>query len=76
MNPSPEALICKQLTGRVFTKEEYIVTDNVPPLHHHCNSWIKAQLIGKVGNKQISPAGLTVQGTDDQIIAIEKSKTL
>jgi len=75
-NPSPEALICIQLTGRVFTKEEYIVSDKLPPLHHNCNSWIKAQIIGRPENKPISPAGLSIQGTSSQIEAIQKSITL
>jgi hypothetical protein len=75
-NPSPEAPICKELTGRVFTKEEYVVSDKLPPLHHNCNSWIRAQVTGKAGNKPISAAGLSIQGTDKQIEQIEKSITL
>lgn len=74
-NPSPEAPICKELVNRVFTKEEYVVSDKLPPLHHHCNSWIKAQVTGRSGNKPLSPAGLTIQGTDNQIKQIEKSIT-
>lgn len=74
-NPSPDAPICVELTGRVFTKEEYIISDKLPPLHHNCNSWIVAQVAGKVGNKPISPAGLSIQGTDKQIERIEKSIT-
>ncbi len=65
-NPSPEAPICRELAGRVFTKEEYILTDKLPPLHHNCNSWIAAQLAGQK-NKPLSPAGLSVQGTDEEI---------
>jgi hypothetical protein len=72
-NPSPEAPICIELAGRVFTKEEYVVSDKLPPLHHHCNSWIKAQISGRAGNRPVSPAGLTIQGTDKQIEQIEKS---
>jgi len=75
-NPSPEALICIELSGRVFTKEEYVVSDKLPPLHHHCNSWVVAQISGRSGNKQVSPAGLSIQGTDSQIEKIEKSITL
>lgn len=75
-NPSPDAPICKELAGRVFTKEEYVVSDKLPPLHHNCNSWISAQVTGKAGNKDVSAAGLTVQGTDKQIETIEKSITL
>jgi hypothetical protein len=75
-NPSPEAKICVELTGRVFSKEEYVVSDKLPPLHHNCNSWIKAQITGRPGNKAVSPAGLTIQGTPDQIETIEKSITL
>jgi hypothetical protein len=72
-NPSPDAPVCVHLTGRVFTKEEYVVSDKLPPLHHNCNSWIQAQVIGKAGNKPPSPAGLSIQGTDKQIEKIEKS---
>ena len=72
-NPSPEAPICMELAGRVFTKEEYILTDKLPPLHHNCNSWIVAQLSGDKKNKPISPAGLTVQGTAEEIEKINKS---
>jgi len=75
-NPSPEAAICVELKGRVFTKEEYVISDKLPPLHHNCNSWIRAQVAGKPGNKPVSPAGLTVQGTDKQIEQINKSITL
>lgn len=75
-NPSPDAPICVELTGRVFTKEEYVVSDKLPPLHHHCNSWIRAQISGRKGNKELSPAGLSIQGTDKQIQQIEKSITL
>ena len=75
-NPSPEAAICKELAGRVFTKQEYVVSDKLPPLHHNCNSWIKAQISGRKGNKPVSPAGLSIQGTDKQIEQIEKSITL
>jgi len=75
-NPSPEAKICVELAGRVFSKEEYVVSDKLPPLHHNCNSWIKAQVSGKPGNKQLSPAGLSIQGTPNQIESIEKSITL
>lgn len=72
-NPSPDAPICVHLTGRVFTKQEYVVSDKLPPLHHNCNSWIQAQVIGGTGNKPVSQAGLSVQGTDKQIETIEKS---
>ncbi len=75
-NPSPEAPICIHLKDRVFTKAEYIVSAFLPPLHHLCNSIIRAQIIGRSGNKQISPAGLTIQGTDKQIEQIQKSITL
>jgi len=72
-NPSPEAAICKELAGRVFTKEEYIITDKLPPLHHNCNSYIRSQIAGRKGNKSLSQAGLSIQGTDNQIEAINKS---
>lgn len=72
-NPSPRAPICRELTGRVFTKDEYLTTDFLPPLHHGCNSYITAQVFGDTKNKPVSPAGLTIQGTDEQITEIKKS---
>jgi len=75
-NPSPKALICIHLKNRVFTKAEYIVSDKLPPLHHRCNSFIVAQITGRKGNKKLSPAGLSIQGTDNQITQLQKSITL
>lgn len=73
MNPSPTAKVCVHLTGRVFTREEYVVSGNLPPLHHNCNSWIRAQLSGSPRNKPLDPRGLTIQGTSQEIESINKS---
>jgi len=75
-NPSPKAAICIHLKNRVFTKEEYIITDKLPPLHHNCNSFIVAQITGRKGIKPLSPAGLSIQGSDNQIEQLQKSITL
>ena len=74
VNPSPEAPICKNLTGRVFTKEEYKTAD-LPPWHHRCESTVRAQLIGQKSIKPVNPIGLTPTGTEDQVARIVKSKT-
>jgi len=75
MNPSPKAAVCVNLKGRVFTKAEYLTTANLPALHHRCNSYIRAQTVGKPGNKAVDPLGLSFTGTDDQVERIIKSKT-
>ena len=74
VNPSPQAPICKNLTGRVFTKEEYI-TGELPPYHHHCETTVRAQLVGQKTIKPVSPLGLTPTGTPAEVSAIIKSKT-
>jgi hypothetical protein len=73
-NSSPVAAVCKNLTGRVFTKEEYLTTNRIPPLHHNCDSYIRAQRTGRK-NKPINPLGLQYTGTENQVAAIIKSKT-
>jgi uncharacterized protein YeeX (DUF496 family) len=70
-NPAPVSLICQSLNGRVFSKEEYENSVNIPPLHHNCKSYIVAQTTGAAGNKPITPGGLTV--TDPKVL---RSKTL
>jgi hypothetical protein len=74
VNPSPVAPICKELAGRVFTKDEYL-TQDLPPYHHNCETTVKAQLKGQKNIKPINPLGLTPTGTPDQVEAILKSKT-
>lgn len=74
-NPSPKAAVCVNLTGRVFTKEEYLTTSNLPALHHGCNSFIRAQTAEVKGNKPVDPLGLSFTGTDIQVEKIIKSKT-
>jgi hypothetical protein len=74
VNPSPVAPICKELAGRVFTKDEYL-TQDLPPYHHNCETTVKAQLKGQKNIKPVNPLGLTPTGTPDQVEAILKSKT-
>lgn len=74
VNPSPEAPICKELTGRVFSKEEYLNQD-LPPYHHRCETTVKAQLKGQKNNLPVNPIGLRPTGTPEQIEKILKSKT-
>ncbi len=74
VNPSPDAPICKELAGRVFTKEEYL-TQDLPPYHHNCETTVRAQLTGQKNIKPVNPLGLTPTGTPDQVAKILKSKT-
>jgi hypothetical protein len=74
VNPSPVAPICKELAGRVFTKDEYL-TQDLPPYHHNCETTVKAQLKGQKNIKPVNTLGLTPTGTPDQVEAILKSKT-
>ena len=74
VNPSPDAPICKNLAGRVFSKEEY-KTQDLPPYHHNCETTVRAQLKGQSNIKPVSPIGLAPTGTEDQVATILKSKT-
>lgn len=76
MNPSPESAICQNLTGRVFSKEEYEASEYLPPLHHNCKSYIMAQTVGKKTNKPVDPKGLSLSGSDEEIEKAIKSKSL
>lgn len=76
VNHDPKSAICKNLAGRVFSKEEYESSPYLPPLHHNCKSVIRAQTKGKKGNKPVDPKGLMPTGTDEEIEKILKSKTL
>jgi hypothetical protein len=73
VNPSPDALICQNLVGRVFSKDEYKTAD-LPPYHHNCETTVKAQLVGQKGNKPINPIGLKPTGSQEEIEKILKSK--
>jgi len=73
-NPSPVSAICKELAGRVFNKSEYLTSDRLPPLHHNCKSYIRAQRTGKKGNRPVDLLGLQFTGTRAQVEAIIKSK--
>ena len=74
VNPSPDALICKELTGRVFSKAQYD-TEDLPPYHHNCKTTVRAQLIGQKNIKPIDPIGLRPTGSSEEIEKILKSKT-
>lgn len=74
VNPSPEAPICKNLQGRVFSKEDY-KTQPLPPYHHNCETTVRAQLKGQKKVKPTNPIGLTPTGTEKEVAAIIKSKT-
>lgn len=75
-NPSPVSAICQNLTGRVFSKEEFATTPHIPPLHHNCKSFIFAQTVGKRGNKPVSPNELQIVGTSEEVAKARKSITL
>lgn len=74
VNPSPDAPICKELTGRVFTKEQYN-NEELPPYHHNCETTVKAQLKGQKNNLPVNPIGLKPTGSQEDIERILKSKT-
>jgi hypothetical protein len=74
VNPSPDAPICKNLAGRVFSKEEY-KTQDLPPYHHNCETTVRAQLKGQSNIKPVNPIGLAPTGTEEQVASIIKSKT-
>jgi len=76
VNHDPKSAICKNLVGRVFSKEEYESSEYLPPLHHNCKTVIAAQTAGAKGNKPIDPKGLMPSGTDEELDKILKSKTL
>lgn len=75
-NPAPVSAICQNLTGRVFSKEEYATTPYLPPLHHNCKSFIVAQTTGKKGNKPVDPSELQITGTPEEIEKARKSITI
>ena len=75
-NPAPVSAICQNLTGRVFSKEEYATTPFLPPLHHNCKSFIVAQTTGKRGNKPIDPNELQIVGTREEVAKARKSITI
>ena len=70
-NPAPVSAICQTLNGRVFSKEEYQSSTNIPPLHHNCKSYVVPQMVNVEGNKGLTSGGLKV--TDPDIL---KTKTL
>ena len=74
VNPVPVALICQELVGRVFTKDEYLTAD-LPPWHFNCDSTIRAQLTEQKRIQPVDPIGLLITGTPAQVAAIEKSRT-
>jgi SPP1 gp7 family putative phage head morphogenesis protein len=75
MNPSPDSDVCKDLAGRVFSVDEYRASGVLPPLHHNCKSTIVPQW-KTIKNKQpISPLGLSLTGTPEQIARNKKQIT-
>ena len=73
VNPAPVSAICQNLTGRVFSKEEYATTPFLPPLHHNCKSTIRAQRTKARNKKPIDAEGLRPTGTDIEIQKALKS---
>jgi len=73
VNPAPVSAICQNLTGRVFSKEEYAATPFLPPLHHNCKSTIRAQRTKARTKKPIDAEGLRPTGTDIEIQKALKS---
>lgn len=45
-NPDPQAPICKSLVGQTVRKTDPMLKRYQPPLHHNCNSYWVANLIG------------------------------
>jgi len=74
-NPDPKSPICQHLTGRVFTKEEYVNSPFLPPLHHNCKSTIIAQTKGATNNLPVSSEGLKIEAKGEDKEKIIKSKT-
>jgi hypothetical protein len=67
--------VCKDLAGRVFSVDEYRASGVLPPLHHNCKSTIVPQW-KTIKNKQpISPLGLSLTGTPEQIARNKKQIT-
>ena len=75
VNPSPEAAICRELTGRTITPDEY-KTGDLPPYHHNCNTIVVANPAISKRNPKVSQLGLAYTGTPDQVEKIIKSRTL
>lgn len=76
VNPNPISAICQNLTGRVFSKEEYATTPFLPPLHHNCKSTIRAQRTKARNKLPVDGTGLRPTGTDIEIQKALKSVTI
>ena len=76
VNPAPVSAICQNLTGRVFSKEEYATTPFLPPLHHNCKSTIRAQRTKARNKRPIDTEGLRPTGTKTEIEKSLKSITI
>lgn len=74
-NPDPDSAICKNLAGRVISKEDY-KNGELPPYHHNCDSIVVANLKNESNLPKINPLGLNYTGTEGEIERIIKSKTL
>lgn len=53
VNGDPVTLICQDLAGTVFAKDDPEMFRYTPPLHWNCKSYIKPILKGKLGNREI-----------------------
>lgn len=68
-NSGPISAVCRNLNGKVFSKEEYLTTRYLPPLHDNCKSVIIPLMIDAA---RIT-TGLVPTGTPEEIAKIQKS---
>ena len=73
-NPDPKSLICEELTGRVFSKDEFEETAFDPPNHHNCKSFISVQAVDDATKKPTT--NLQITGSPEEKAKILRSKTL
>lgn len=74
-NPDPISPICKNLSGRIFDKDDPESAAYMPPLHHNCKSYITPILRG-ARKPDISAVGLRPVGTEKEVEQALKSITL
>jgi len=63
MNIAPKSAICKELAGTTFKTNDAESLRYVPPLHHNCKSYLRANLkvskgIEKLGISTLSPTAI------------------
>ena len=56
-NPAPVSVICRDLAGRIFSKEDIKSQEFLPPLHFNCKSTI-LPILNSAKNVRISSQGL------------------